>query len=113
VNNEVKQPLNFTLTVMGKEGSISNPWIEIDGYFKLELPGEYEAGHSIVCDGTTLKIYNKKGEFIKEMALKLAIPSLQRGKHSIKFDCKFPAEAQLTNRLIIKTKSNPEITYAD
>jgi hypothetical protein len=109
VNNEVEQPLNFTLTVMGKEGSISNPWIEIDGYFKLELPGEYEAGHSVVCDGTTLKIYNKKGEFIKEMALKQAIPSLQLGRHSIKFDCKFPKESALANRLIIKTKSNPEI----
>ena len=94
---------------MGKEGSISNPWIEIDGYFRLELPGEYEAGNSVVCDGTTLKIYNRKGEYVKDIALKQTIPSLQLGKHSIKFDCKFPEEVALTNRFIVKTMNNPEI----
>ncbi|WP_316789391.1 hypothetical protein [Pedobacter frigoris] len=109
VNKEVEQPLNFTLTFMGKEGNITNPWIEIDGYFKLELPGEYEAGNSVVCDGTSIKMYNKKGGFVKDIVLKQTIPSLKSGKHIVKFDCKFPEEKELTNRLIIKTISSPEI----
>ncbi|MFD1818929.1 hypothetical protein SAMN04515674_11127 [Pseudarcicella hirudinis] len=109
VNSNEEQPLNFTLTFMGKEGVIRNLWIELDGYFKLELPGEYEAGNSIVCNGTTIKIYNSKGGFKKEMALKQVIPTLKPGKHTIKFDCEFPDDNELTNRFIIKTISSPEI----
>jgi len=107
-NNNVEQPLNFTLTFMGKEGSISNPWIEIDGYFKLELPGEYEAGNSVVCDGTQIKLYNKKGGFVRDIALKQAIPSLKTGKHVLKFDCEFPEEKELSNRFIVKMLGNAE-----
>jgi len=108
-NKDTAQPLNFTLTFMGKEGAISNPAIELDGYFRLELSGEYEAGNSIVCDGTTIKIYDNKGSFKKEITLKQVIPSLKTGKHTIRFDCKFPDENELTNRFIIKTISTPEI----
>lgn len=109
VNNNAEQPLNFVLTFMGKEGVISNPWIELDNYFKLELPGEYEAGSSIVCNGTSVKTYNSKGSFKKEIALTQAIPNLKTGKHTIKFDCTFTDEKELTNRFVIKTISNPEI----
>jgi len=109
VNKDVEQPLNFTLTFMGKEGTISTPSIELDGYFKLELPGEYEGGNSIVCDGTTIKIYDKKGGFLKDIVISQAIPTIKPAKHTIKYDCKFPEDNQLTNRFIIKTMSNPEI----
>lgn len=109
VHNEVEQPLNFTLTIMGKEGSIRNPKMEMDGYFNLELPGEYEAGNSVVCDGTGLKVYDKKGGFVKEIALKQTVPSIKPGKHSIKFDCRFPEEVELTNRFVIKTRGGAEI----
>jgi hypothetical protein len=109
VNNNAEQPLNFTLTFMGKEGTINNPWLELDGYFKLELPGEYEAGNSIVCNGTSIKIYNGKGGFKKEIPLKQALPSLKTGKHTIKFDCEFTDEKELTNRFIVKTISTAEI----
>jgi hypothetical protein len=109
VNNEAEQPLNFTLTFISKEGSISNPWIELDGYFKIEFPGEYEGGNSLVCDGTSIKMYNKKGGFVKDIVLKQPIPTLKSGKHTIKFDCQFPEEKEATNRFIIKTISSPEI----
>jgi hypothetical protein len=109
LNTEVEQPLNFTLTFMGKEGNIENPWMELDGYFKLELLGEYKAGNSIVCDGSAIKLYNEKGGFVKEIEIKKNIPSLKPGKHVIKFDCQFPNDAELTNRFIVKTMSNPEI----
>jgi hypothetical protein len=109
VNNDGDQPLQFTLTFMGKEGVVANPWIEIDGYYKIEMPGEYEAGNSIVCDGTTLKLYNDKGSFKKELAIRQPVPTLKAGKHIIRFDCGFPNESQLTNRFIIKTMSSPEV----
>jgi hypothetical protein len=94
---------------MGKTGTVSNPWMELDSYFKLELPGTFEAGNSIVCDGKTIKIYNRKGSFIKEQPLNQAIPTLKTGKHLLKFNCTFPEESDLVNHLIIKTISNPEI----
>ena len=108
-NLDAEQPLSFTLTLMGKAGAVSNPWIELDGYFKLELPGTFEAGNSIVCDGKTIKLYNSKGSFIKDIPLNQAIPQLKTGKHIIKFDCVFPEESDLVNRFIIKTMSIPEI----
>jgi hypothetical protein len=94
---------------MGKEGTVSNPEIELDGYYKLQLPGTFEAGTSVVCDGKTLKLYNNKGSFKSDIPLQQAIPNLKPGKHTVKFDCRFSEESELSNRFIIKTKSNPEI----
>ena len=108
-NKDAGQPLCFTLTVMGTEGTVSNPWIDLDGYFKLELPGDYEAGNSIVCDGKTIKLYNNKGSFKKDIPLDKAIPQLKTGKHILKFDCEFPKENELAIRYILKTISSPEI----
>ena len=108
-NKDAEQPLTFNLTFVGKEGSISNPWIEVDGYLKLDLPGEYEAGNSIVCDGVSIKLYNKKGGYVKDIILKQSIPTLKTGKHNIKFDCRFPEEKDIINRFIVKTKSSAEI----
>ena len=108
-NKDAEQPLNFNLTFVGKEGSISNPWIEIDGYLKLELPGEYEAGNSIVCDGVNIKLYNKKGGYVKDIILKQSIPMIKPGNHILKFDCRFQEENKIINRFIVKTKSSAEI----
>jgi hypothetical protein len=108
-NSDAEQPLTFTLTFMGKEGTVSNPEIELDGYYKLQLPGTFEAGTSVVCDGKTLKLYNNKGSFKSDIPLQQAIPNLKPGKHTVKFDCQFSEESELSNRFIIKTKSNPEV----
>ena len=108
-NSDAEQPLIFALTFMGKEGTVSNPEIELDGYYKLQLPGTFEAGTSVVCDGKTLKLYSNKGSFKSDIPLQQSIPDLKTGKHTVKFDCQFSEESELSNRFIIKTKSNPEI----
>jgi hypothetical protein len=108
LNDEVDQELNFTLTMMGKEGIVINPWIELDGFFLLELTGEFEAGTSIACDGRRAKLYNKKGEYVKDIALKQNIPSLKKGKHSLKFDCKMPDEMDLQVRCVVKMLGSAE-----
>ena len=101
----------FTLTIMGKKGAIHNPWIELDGYYKLEMPGEFLAGQSIVFDGEKLKLYNEKGGFVKELPLSQPVPVLIEGEHHIKFDCEFSDEGQLKIRSVFKTISNPEIIF--
>jgi hypothetical protein len=95
--------------VAGKEGTISNPWIDLDGYFKLELPGTFDAGNSIVCDGKSVRLYNKKGGFMKEIPVQQAIPVLKPGRHVVKFDCEFQEDSELTVGFVVKTRSNPEI----
>lgn len=108
-NLDAEQPLIFTLTFMGKEGTVTDPELELDGYFKLQIPGTFEAGTSVVCDGKTLKLYNNKGSFKNDIPLQQAIPNLETGKHTLKFDCKFSDDSEVVNCFIIKTKSNPEI----
>jgi hypothetical protein len=108
-DTDAEQPLFFTLTVAGKEGTISNPWIDLDGYFKLELPGTFDAGNSIVCDGKSVRLYNKKGGFMKEIPVQQAIPVLKPGRHVVKFDCEFQEDSELTVGFVVKTRSNPEI----
>ncbi|MGC8892454.1 MAG: hypothetical protein ACP5P6_07620 [Candidatus Saccharicenans sp.] len=108
-NTESDQPLCFALMLNGKEGTVKDPWLELDSYFKLELPGTFEAGSSIVSDGQTIKVYNSKGNFLKTLPLSRPIPQFKKGPHLIRFDCQFPEESNLTARLVIKIKGLPEI----
>jgi hypothetical protein len=108
-NKDAGQPFSFSMTIIGKEGMVSNPWVELDGYNKLEFPGEYKAGYSIVCDGKSIKLYNEKGSFDKEISMDHAVPELTQGKHQLKFDCDFPDDSQLKIRFVVKTVSAPEI----
>lgn len=108
-NSDAPQPFAFALTVLGKEGLIRNPWLELGGYYKLELPGDLAVGYSIVCDGEKLKVYNAKGNFDKELPLAKAIPTVTSGKQAIKFDCEFPKGDDLKIRFIVKCSSSPEV----
>jgi len=112
-NQEQEQPLAFVLTVAGQEGQVKDPWLELDGYYRLDLPGTYEAGTSIVSDGKTIKVYNRQGNFLKEVAVSQPLPELKTGPHLLRFDCRFPEQAEpstdLLVRLVIKIKRPPEI----
>jgi hypothetical protein len=109
LNKDPEQQLGFTLTFAGKEGSVTNPWLEMDGYYKLEIPGQYEAGSSVVCDGKRLSLYNNKGKYIKDIPVNQSIPVLRQGNHKVKFDCSFPDEGDIECRLTVKTMGLPEI----
>jgi len=112
-NQEQEQPLAYVLTVAGQEGQVKDPWLELDGYYRLDLPGTYEAGTSIVSDGKTIKVYNRQGNFLKEVAVSQPLPELKTGPHLLRFDCRFSEQAEpsadLSVRLVIKIKRQPEI----
>ena len=99
----------FVLAALGKDGSISKPWIELGGYYRLELPTDLAAGHSIVCDGEKLKLYNEKGKFEKEFPLSEKAASLTAGKNTLNFDCKFPSDEALKVRVVVKCIGQPEL----
>jgi len=108
-NTDAPQPLVFVLTALGKDGSISKLWIELGGYYKLEFPTDLTAGHSIVCDGEKLKLYNEKGNFEKEFPLSEKVASVTAGKNTLKFDCEFPNNEALKVRLVVKCIGQPEL----
>ena len=108
-NTDAPHPLVFVLTALGKDGSISKLWIELGGYYKLEFPTDLSAGHSIVCDGEKLKLYNEKGNFEKEFPLSEKVASVAAGKNTLKFDCEFPNNEALKVRLVVKCIGQPEL----
>jgi hypothetical protein len=108
-NNDANQSFIFTLTIMGKEGMVNDIWLELDGYDKIEIPGEFKAGSSLVFDGSQMKLYNEKGSFVNDITITIDFPKLLTGRHKIKFDCTYSAENELRTRIIIKTISRPEV----
>jgi hypothetical protein len=110
-NKDPKQPFSFTLAISGREGQINDPWIGLDSCLKIEIPGTFNSGSTIVCNGSRVKLYNNKGGFVKELTISNAIPELNTGKHSLRFGVRFPDENEMTCRLTIKTMTKPEMLY--
>jgi hypothetical protein len=108
-NKDPEQPLIFTLTLLGEKGSILNPRIELDDLFKLVFPGEFESGESVVCDGKSVRVYNNKGKFIKDIPIEKPLPVLTGGLHILRFDCESGTEDSVITRLVIRTRCIPEI----
>jgi hypothetical protein len=107
-NRDAAQPLAFALTVLGKEGTIRDPWVELGVYYKFEMPGDFAAGYSIVCDGEKLKLYNEKGNFKRELPLSRSVAAVATGTNALKFDCEFPVGDDLKIRFVVKCISRPE-----
>jgi hypothetical protein len=108
-NKDPEQAFVFTLTLLGEKGAIINPWIELDGIHALVFPGEFQVGQSVVCDGKSVRLYNNKGKFIKDIPIEKPLPDLTKGPHTLKFDYKSETEDSIVNRLVIRTMSVPEI----
>jgi len=107
---EGDQPFNFNLTFMGKTGTVANPVLELDHYARIEIAGTFDAGSSVVADGKTIKLYNSKGKFIRDISVSQALPILSKGTHSLKYDCNFSAEGDgPVSRIVIRTIGEAEI----
>jgi hypothetical protein len=105
-----EQPMNFTLTFTGKAGTISNPVLEVNNYARIEIPGTFDAGSSISCDGKTIRLYNNKGKFLKEIEVAQSIPMLNKGNHTLKYDCTFSGgDDNPVTRIVIKTIGKAEL----
>ncbi|MBC7508313.1 MAG: hypothetical protein H7320_06130 [Ferruginibacter sp.] len=93
-NQEWKeQPLQFRLSINGKEGTVSEIKMQLDNYAEIKLPLELSAGETAVCDGTaSLKIYDKKGKLRDTQQLPALPPVVANGNHTIIIDCSFEGE---------------------
>lgn len=64
----------------------------------------------VFCDGKSIKLYNIRGRFIRDVPISQAIPMLTKGRHTLKYDCTFPAEGDSpSNRIVIKAIGEAEV----
>ncbi|MFN8205953.1 MAG: hypothetical protein U0T82_00895 [Bacteroidales bacterium] len=111
-NQDPDQPLKFLLLAGGTNSTVLDPWIELDGFARINLPGEFKSGYSIACDGSTIALYNEKGSFVRFLGKTGSIPQLRTGNHVIRMDCTYPDDADPSIRLVIRTMGDPTIIPA-
>ena len=79
------QPLHLQLLVTGGDAAIvENIEIEVDNFFKLNIPASVKKGQTLVWDNSKqMKLYNDRGQFIKAIDVDRILPELKNGKHVI------------------------------
>lgn len=93
-SEEGGQGLQFRLMVAGKEGSVTNLSMQIDNYTVVKIPIELKAGESLVCDGTkSIRLYAADGKPKGFFQLTSNPPVIEKGEHTILFDCSYPDAA--------------------
>jgi len=103
------QLLHFSLTVKGESGKMINPELEFNNSFRFILPKELNAGWSVVCDGSEiLRIYDAKGQWIKEQKMGIKPPLMRRGEQKFRFGCDYSDNDQLIVNFIIRQKGKEE-----
>jgi hypothetical protein len=87
-NPEENATLNFILTAV--DASISGIKIEMDNSSEIKLPIQLKAGESAkYSEGDTIQILNEFLQTIKEISIDPNILQINKGTHSIIFDCNF------------------------
>lgn len=108
-NDSQEQKLQFRMTVSGDEGKIAGIELEFDRSYTFNLPKEIKAGHSIVCDGSSiLRIYDKKGRFTDTFDMGSTPPLLRKGGHYFRTNCNFIGNDDLKVNLVVKQKGQEE-----
>ena len=102
-------PLQFRMTLKGKEGKVVNPELEHNHSFLFSLPKELQAGWSLVCDGTReLKIFDSEGRFLKVFNMKKEPPKLSKGGHDLRFNCDFAGADELMVDFVVRQRMEGE-----
>jgi hypothetical protein len=108
-NKYDSQPLHLHLLITGEEALVENIEIEIDKFFKVNIPASLKKGQSVVWDGSNqVKLYNDKGQTIKGIAIDKSLPLLKEGKHSIRIDAAFTGSDETLIKGTVKLKGGIE-----
>lgn len=83
-NKQMTQPMHLYLHADGKDGNIINPVLEIDGFFEIKLPITLQSGEALLWEGSdTIKYFNAKGAFVRNLNIGKSLPLLKPGPHQI------------------------------
>ena len=87
----------------GEDGRVTNPIIEVDNSFRLEIPVTIEAGQTLVVGGErTSSLYDRKGKLIRTIDVKDGLPRLGAGRHTLSFDGTADLNSPLKLKMEIK-----------
>ena len=108
-NPDQKQPLRFKLRVVGDSGIVINPTFELNRSTNVTFPVKLTLGQTLLCEGTTTaRVYDAKGRQIRTVEATSPIPTVQPGKHEIRFGCDFKGSASPTVLVTFITKGDAE-----
>lgn len=107
-NPNKKQPIRFIITAP-KETAISEMYLDIDNFKKIEFPLTLQAGYYLKYDGgTEAIIYSGRWEKISAIPVDAQKLELSKGSHKLIFDCKFEKGKDSVVKLEMKTINDGE-----
>ncbi len=107
-NPNKKQPFRFIITAP-KETAISEMYLDIDNFKKIELPLTLPAGYYLKYDGgAEAIIYSGHWKMISSVPMDAQILELSKGSHKLIFDCKFEKGKDSVVKLEMKTINDGE-----
>ncbi|MCC6244644.1 MAG: hypothetical protein IT353_17500 [Gemmatimonadaceae bacterium] len=105
-----EQPVQFRVTLNGKSGSVRNLVMQIDRASPIVIPGAYNAGESLVIDGTTtVHVYDSLGKPKTRVQLPSSPPRVSPGPHEVLFDSQFSDAPSPTLTVQFKGRATPEL----
>jgi len=106
-NPDSMQPFRFNLTFRDDSMITTGLELTLDGERLVDFPGQLTPGTSVVCDGKSVKLYDRKGKFLRKAEPVLRLPELNSGRHRIRISFTGLAPGSYDNRWIISTISSP------
>jgi len=109
-NNSGEQELYFRLQALGKEGTIEEILLELDGAQSMEIPVSLKAGHSCIFDGAgNLLLYDARGSLKKRLNVDWKKVRLDKGAHSLRVSCNFKDDPDQLLHGMVKLKERIEV----
>jgi hypothetical protein len=84
------QPLHLHLLLTGVDAQVEGIEIEVDRFFKIEVPAVLKRGQSLVWEGSDrVELYDDKGRSIGDIVLGKSPPLLEKGRHTVTVEARF------------------------
>ncbi|HNW56167.1 MAG TPA: hypothetical protein PLR88_00325 [Bacteroidales bacterium] len=107
------QPMMFILNLLPAENnigsSVNNITLEVNDYYKIEIPVEMEPFQILKLDETgKLQLFDKNWNLIRIIVAEGKIPVLSKGDNKINFDAEFSGEGSSKVKIEMKTIGEAE-----
>ncbi len=96
------RPLHLHLRVTGGDGAVARDIsIEVDGYFRADVPGVLKKGQFLVWDGSErILLYDDKGRKTGTVEIGKSLPLLREGTHTVAVDAKLEGDGAVIKGIV-------------